>query len=125
MFLELDLQRVSRAFRNGLINQPTNILFFKGENKDGGGTITLESVVLAPQQLGRSSRGILRFLEKLTEQNPIQEMYSALEDRGIIPGEEVCFVSVASSKLTSQNRVLTNVFCTFGNENYIPVHHCC
>lgn len=103
MFLELDLQRVSRAFRNGLINQPTNILFFKGENKVGGGNITLESVVLAPQQLGRSSRGMLRFLERLTAQNPIQEMYSALEDRGITPGEEVCFVLVAPSKLPPQN----------------------
>lgn len=93
MFLELDLQRVSRAFRNGQINQPTNILFFKGENKDGGGIVSFESAILAPQQLGRrSSSGIIRFFEKLTAQNPIQEMYEALEDRGITPGEEVCDV---------------------------------
>ena len=89
MFLELDLQRLGRAFRDGQINQPVTILFFTGESPSGGGRVSLQSAVLAPQSLQRKAGGVVGFLEKLAPKNPIQGMYEALEDKGITPGEEV------------------------------------
>lgn len=89
VFIELDLQRISRAFRNGQINRPITILFFTGESPGGGGNITLQSAILAPQNLEKRSRGVARLLEKMTLKNPIQEMYEGLEARGITAGAEV------------------------------------
>ena len=89
VFIELDLQRLSRAFRNGQINRRFTILFFAGESPGGGGKITLHSASLAPQNLQKRSRGIASLLEKMTLKNPIQEMYEGLEAQGITPGEEV------------------------------------
>lgn len=86
VFIELDLQRITRAFRDGQVSRPITILFFTGEKSSGGGTIELQSAVLAPQNL--SSKGITRLLEKLAPKNPIQEMYEGLEAQGITPGEE-------------------------------------
>ena len=89
MFLELDLQRLGRAFRDGQINQPVTILFFTGESPSGGGIVKLQSAVLASQNLQRNTGGLIGFLEKLAPRNPIQSMYEELEDKGITPGEEV------------------------------------
>ena len=83
----------------------------------------MEAVVLAPQQLGRRSSGIIRFLEKFTAQNPIQEMYDALEDRGITPGEEVSAVTSYSLLFLHENVCLI-VYGTRVLQN-ILVHHCC
>ena len=94
MFIELDLQRLSRAFRNGQVNRPVTILFFTGEKPSGGGTLSLRSAVLAPQSLEKKSTGIARFLEKLAPSNPIADMYEGLEAQGITPGEEVSIVPV-------------------------------
>ena len=119
MFLELDIQRVSRAFRGSQVKQTTTVLFFRGENKGGGGVVTLESVVLAPQNLGRRSTGILRFFENIAVKNPIQEMYDELENRGITPGEEVRFSSLSlyvAFTIPSQTE-----FCFLV---LLLVHHC-
>lgn len=89
MFLELDLQRLGRAFRGGQINQPVTILFFIDESPSGGGRVRLQSAVLASQNLQRKAGGLIGFLEKLAPRNPIQSMYEELEDQGITPGEEV------------------------------------
>ncbi|KAL7554132.1 hypothetical protein ACHAWF_017526 [Thalassiosira exigua] len=97
VFLELDLQRLSRAFRGGEIDRPVTLVFFTGENRDGGGRVTLQSAVLAPQNLERRPTGIARLFDKLVPKNPIQGMYDALETQGITPGEEVstfCFILI-------------------------------
>eukprot|EP00580_Thalassiosira_gravida_P017212 CAMPEP_0201661104 /NCGR_PEP_ID=MMETSP0494-20130426/3559_1 /ASSEMBLY_ACC=CAM_ASM_000839 /TAXON_ID=420259 /ORGANISM="Thalassiosira gravida, Strain GMp14c1" /LENGTH=319 /DNA_ID=CAMNT_0048139127 /DNA_START=749 /DNA_END=1705 /DNA_ORIENTATION=- len=88
VFIELDLQRLGRAFRNGQINKPITIVFLSGENPSGGGTITLLSAILAPQNLEKRSGGLASFLHITAPKNPIQDMYEGLEAQGITPGEE-------------------------------------
>ncbi|KAL9183819.1 hypothetical protein ACHAXT_004675 [Thalassiosira profunda] len=87
VFIELDLQRLSRAFRGGQVDQPVTLLFFTGENPEGGGSVTLQSAVLAPQNLERKG-AMAKLLYKLTPKNPIADMYEQLEAQGITPGEE-------------------------------------
>jgi hypothetical protein len=80
VFVELDPQRINRAFRNGHITQPTNIIYFSESKR---GEVTLKTATLLPQELEKKSKGLFRL------QNPIQDMYEGLEAQGITPGEEV------------------------------------
>jgi hypothetical protein len=88
VFIELDTQRVSRAFRNGRVSKPINLLFFVESNPDGGGVVTLQSASVLPQVSERRP-GLLSALFNKISQNPIQQMYRAIEEQGITPGEEV------------------------------------
>ena len=111
VFIELDLQRLSRAFRDGQkINRPITILFFSGENPDGGGTITLQSAILAPQNLEKRSRGLAHFLRKIALKNPIQDMYEGLEAQGITPGEEVRLSSGWFCQYLACQQEICNIF---------------
>ena len=83
------------------MDTPVTILFFTGENPGGGGTITLASAILAPQNLQKKPRGIAGLLEKLALKNPIQEMYEGLEAQGITPGEEVSLTKPAAVYIES------------------------
>lgn len=85
VFIELDPQRISRAFRNGRITQAVNIVFFT-ESK---GYVTMRMAKLFPQDLEKKSKGLFHVLEQMKVQNPIQDMYEGLEAQGITPGEEV------------------------------------
>ena len=88
MFIELDTQRASRAFRNGVVTKPINLLFFVESNSEGDGTVRLQAAKILPQELVKRSGILSRVLNKLA-QNPLQQMYQAIEDQGITPGEEV------------------------------------
>lgn len=88
VFIELDLQRISRAFRNGKIDKPITVVFFTEEKPDGGGRVMLQSAILAPQDLQKNTGWIGRLLGKIVS-NPIQDFYESLESQGITPGEEV------------------------------------
>ncbi|KAL3786739.1 hypothetical protein HJC23_005302 [Cyclotella cryptica] len=88
IFLELDIQRLSRAFGNGRITKPINLLFFVEENPSSGGVVTLQSATLQPQDLRTRSGLIHGFMKKITWKNPIQQMYEGLESQGITPGKE-------------------------------------
>lgn len=88
MFIELDTQRASRAFRNGVVTKPINLLFFVESNSEGDGTVRLQAAKILPQDMVKRSGILSRVLNKLA-QNPIQQMYQAIEDQGITPGEEV------------------------------------
>ena len=90
VFIELDLQRISRAFRNGKIDKPITVVFFTEEKPDGGGRVMLQSAILAPQDLQKNTGWIGRLLGKIVS-NPIQDFYESLESQGITPGEEVSF----------------------------------
>lgn len=85
VFIELDPQRINRAFRNGRITQAVNIVFFT-ESK---GFVTMRMAKLFPQDFEKKSKGLFRVLGKMKVQNPIQDMYEGLEAQGITPGEEV------------------------------------
>jgi hypothetical protein len=87
VFIELDPQRIDRAFRNGRITQSCNIVYFS-ESK--GGQVTMRTATLFPQDFEKKkSKGLFKVFEKLRVQNPIQEMYEGFEAQGITPGEEV------------------------------------
>ena len=88
VFIELDPQRISRAFRNGRITQLVNIVFFT-ESK---GQVTMRMAQLFPQDFEKKSKGLFNVFEKMSVQNPIQEMYEGLEAQGITPGEEVSLI---------------------------------
>ena len=103
IYLELDLQRLSRAFRNGKVVRPITILFFTGENPSGGGTIELQSAVLAPQDLTKSG-WISRLLGKLAVKNPIQEMYENMEAQGVTSGEE--FITAAEKGANNESLII-------------------
>jgi hypothetical protein len=86
VFIELDPQRINRAFRNGRITQAVNIVYFS-ESK---GQVTMRTATLFPQDFEKKkSKGLFQVFDKLRVQNPIQEMYEGLEAQGITPGEEV------------------------------------
>lgn len=88
MFLELDTQRVSRAFRSGVITKPIKILFFIESNPGGGGIVTLQAADILPQNMIERPGIFSGMLNKIAP-NPIQQMYQAIENQGITPGEEV------------------------------------
>ena len=90
VFIELDPQRINRAFRNERITQTTNIVYFS-ESK--GGQVTMRTTTLFPQDFEKRSKGLFQLFEKLRVQNPIQDMYEGLEAQGITPGEEVSWWS--------------------------------
>lgn len=85
VFIELDPQRINRAFRNGRITRPINILYFV-ESK--GGQVTLKSATLLPQDFEKNTKGLFGKFMAFAAKNPIQEMYEGLEAQGITPGEE-------------------------------------
>ncbi len=85
VFIELDPQRINRAFRNGRITQAVNIVFFT-ESK---GYVTMRMAKLFPRDFEKKSKGLFHVFEKMRVQNPIQDMYEGLEAQGITPGEEV------------------------------------
>jgi pheromone shutdown protein TraB len=101
VFLELDPQRINRAFRNGRINRPINILYFV-ESK--GGQVTLKSATLLPQDFEKNKKGLFGKLMAFAAKNPIQEMYEGLEAQGITPGEE--FITAVEAGIQSNSIIV-------------------
>jgi hypothetical protein len=97
------------------------LLFFDGENPDGGGRVSLQSVILLPQDLEKGSKGILhRFIEKMVVNNPIHEMYEGLESQGITPGEEVRLVIVSDDCDSSVSLITKTLGAVlFQNDKFI------
>eukprot|EP00985_Skeletonema_marinoi_P019483 scaffold11179_cov124-Skeletonema_marinoi.AAC.4 len=100
VFIELDPQRINRAFRNGRITQAVNIVFF-AESK---GQVTMRMAKLYPQDFEKKSNGLFQALEKMRVQNPIQEMYEGLEAQGITPGEE--FVTAVEAGIQNNSIII-------------------
>jgi pheromone shutdown protein TraB len=101
VFIELDPQRINRAFRNGRINRPINILYFV-ESK--GGQVTLTSATLLPQDFEKNKKGLFGKLMAFAAKNPIQEMYEGLEAQGITPGEE--FITAVEAGIQSNSIIV-------------------
>lgn len=101
VFIELDPQRINRAFRNGRITRPINILYFV-ESK--GGQVTLKSATLLPQDFEKKTKGLFGKLMAFAAKNPIQEMYEGLEAQGITPGEE--FVTAVEAGIQNNSIIV-------------------